>query len=102
MQSTEDLDGATGLHDAFIRRPYLTAFAITVAGVLLTGGGRALLGLAVPDGPHHDAITAGLQQTVLALAVLALAVLVVVSRAVGSGSAASARDPVPHRRGGRG
>jgi membrane protease YdiL (CAAX protease family) len=49
----------------FIRRPVVTAIVCTVVLLLVTGGLRALAGLVIANGPHHDQIVAGVQQLVL-------------------------------------
>jgi membrane protease YdiL (CAAX protease family) len=60
------------LHAAFVRRPIVTAVAVTIASSLLTGAGRAGFGALLPDGPHRDQLAAGFQQTSLAMIVIAL------------------------------
>ncbi len=60
------------LHVSFVRRPIVTAVAVTLASSLLTGAGRAGFGALLPDGPHRDQLAAGLQQTTLAVIVVSL------------------------------
>jgi membrane protease YdiL (CAAX protease family) len=60
------------LQHAFVQRPYLTGFAVTVASFLFTGGTRALITSLLVDGPRVEAVAAGLQQTLLAIVVLVL------------------------------
>jgi membrane protease YdiL (CAAX protease family) len=57
---------------AFARKPYLTGFAVTLASFLFTGGSRAAFTALLPEGPHVEAVAAGLQQTLLAILVLLL------------------------------
>jgi membrane protease YdiL (CAAX protease family) len=60
------------LHRAFVRRPYVTGFAVTLASFLFTGGIRALVTSLLFDGPHVAAVAAGIQQSLLAIVVLVL------------------------------
>jgi membrane protease YdiL (CAAX protease family) len=61
------------LEGSFRRRPFVTAVAVSALALLATGGGRALFGKIVSEGPHKAHIVAGLQQSALALIVIAVA-----------------------------
>ncbi len=58
------------LRRAFLKRPDVTGFVVTLASFLMTGGGRAALKHVVPKGPHSEAYIAGIQQSILAIVVV--------------------------------
>ncbi len=60
------------LYRAFVAKPYVTGFFVTLVGFLFTGGFRALFTALLDDGPHEESIAAGLQQTLLAIVLLLL------------------------------
>jgi uncharacterized protein len=60
------------LERAFVRKPYVTGFVVTLAAFLSTGGLRALFTALLSDGPREEAVAAGLQQTVLAIVLVLL------------------------------
>lgn len=72
MNDISTLQREHRLVTSFVQRPYLTGFAVTLASFLFTGGSRAVFTSVLPEGPHVEAIAAGLQQAVLAILVLLL------------------------------